>query len=82
LVFLTAAADVSIDLIDASKYLAAKEAYKTSITSNWAMREIMESCKKLECLADVTNLMSEPATMGEASASVRHMVVAPDAFAI
>ena len=53
-----------------------------SITSNWAIREIMESCKKLECLADVINLMSEQATIGEASVSVRHRVMAPDAFAV
>jgi len=71
-----------MDLIDASKYLAAKEAYKMSMTSNWAIREIMESCKKLECLADVNNLISEQATMGESSVSVRHRVTAPDALAV
>jgi hypothetical protein len=44
-----------MDFIDVLKYLAAKEAYKISMTSSCAMRETMESCRKLECFAEVKN---------------------------
>ena len=71
-----------MDLIDALKFLTAKDAYRISMTSNWAMRETIESSKKLECLEDVKNLISECATIGELGVSVRQNVVAPDSFAL
>ena len=74
-------ADFSIDLIDASKFLAAKDAYKISMTNNWAIREFIQSSKELAGLVDVNKTISEYETTGEAGVSVMHNVAAPDSLA-